>query len=79
MMVTNTSSATIQGPIETVLSNLSANAAMVNAMGTSNGSPYIKVSSAPLAPGATASVQIQFTNPTNGFINFTPVTLSGAL
>jgi len=47
---------------------------MVNASGTRNASPYINVSSASLAPGASASVQIQFTNPSGSYIGYTPVT-----
>jgi len=42
------------------------------------GNPYIIVSAGTLAAGASASVAIQFKNPTNGSISFTPVTYSGA-
>jgi hypothetical protein len=72
-------SATVaSGPIEVVLTNLSANAAMMNETGTFGGGPYILVTAGTLAPGASASVAIQFTNSTNGSITFTPVAYSGA-
>jgi len=77
MTVTNTSASTIQGPIQVVLTDLSPNAMMVNASGKSGGNPYITVTNGALASGASASVLIQFTNSTNGFITFTPVTYSG--
>ncbi len=78
LKVTNKSAALINGPVQVVLTNLSANAAMVNQSGVQNGSPYITVTPGPLAAGASATVVIQFTNPSNGFINFTPVTYSGS-
>jgi hypothetical protein len=78
MTVTNTSGAQISGPIEVVLTGLSSNVTMVNQTGTLIGSPYIRVSVAALAPGASASVSIQFQNPSNGFITYTPVTYSRA-
>jgi len=61
-----------------VLTNLSSNATMMNETGMFGGNPYIIVSAGTLAAGASASVAIQFKNPTNGSISFTPVTYSGA-
>ena len=77
MTVTNTSGAAISGPIQVVLTALPAGVTMVNNTGTRNGNPYITVSAGALAPGATVSVTIQFMNPSNGFITYTPVTDSG--
>jgi sulfur-oxidizing protein SoxB len=66
-----------------VSTNLSSDATMTNNTGMFSGSPYITVTVGALAPagspGASASVSIQFTNPTNGFVTFTPVTYSGGL
>jgi hypothetical protein len=79
LRVQNTSAAPIGGPIEVVLTNLSANATMMNETGAVGGGvPYIVVSAGTLAAGASASVAIQFKNSTNGSISFTPVTYSGA-
>jgi uncharacterized repeat protein (TIGR01451 family) len=77
MTVTNTGTTSISGPIQVVLTNLSSNATMTNKTGTFNGSPYITVSAGALAAGKSVSVTITFTNPTNRFINYTPVTVSG--
>jgi len=77
MTVKNTSGVELPGPIQVVLTKLSSNATMVNKTGVVNGDPYITVSAETLAAGASASVSIQFMNPSNGFINFTPVTYSG--
>jgi predicted extracellular nuclease len=79
MTVTNTGVSSINGPVNVVLTNLPANVTMTNQTGIYNGSPYITVSAGTLAPGASATVSIQFTNPSNGFINYTPVTYSGLL
>ena len=77
MTVTNTTGAPISGPIQVVLTNLTAGVTMWNNTGIRNGSPYITVSPGTLAPGAAVSVSIQFQNPSNGFITYTPVTDSG--
>jgi|SRR5579884_583980 len=79
LVVTNTGSGTINGPVNVVLTNLSANATMANSNGTYQGSPYITVSPDPIAPKASVKVTIQFQNPSNDFITFTPVTQSGDL
>ena len=78
MTVTNTGGSAIAAPIQVVLNNLTAGVTMTNNTGLRNGSPYITVvSSGSLAPGASVSVVIQFSNPGNGFIGFTPETDSG--
>lgn len=77
--VTNISATAISSPVQVVLTNLTAGVTMVNGSGTSNGSPYITVSTVPLAPGVPASVTIQFLNPSNGPITYTPVTYAGGL
>lgn len=77
--VTNASGTAITGPIEVALTNLTPGVTMVNNTGTFSGSPYITVSPTNLAAGASANVVIQVTNPSNGFINYSPVTYSGAL
>jgi hypothetical protein len=79
MTVTNTSSTSISGPIEVVLTNLTAGVAMRNNTGAQNGSPYITVTSASLAPGESSKVMIEFSNTKNASISFTPVTYSGSL
>jgi hypothetical protein len=77
LTVKNTSGSAIGGPVQVVLTKLPSNVTMVNGTGVRNGDPYITVSAGTLAPGASANVMIQFNNPSNGFIDFTPVTYSG--
>jgi hypothetical protein len=79
MTVSNTGGAPVPGPIQVIFTDLSSNATMANNTGVTGGNPYIQVSAGPLAPGASVSVPIEFTNSNNGFITFTPVTHSGPL
>jgi hypothetical protein len=84
MTVTNTSGSAITGPVQVVLTNLTPGVTMTNNTGMFvgppyNGSPFITVSVPNLAAGAAVNVLIQFTDPSNGFINYTPVTFSGGL
>jgi hypothetical protein len=78
MTVTNTSKSSLDGPIQVVLTNLS-NGALMNGNGMSGGSPYVTISAGALAPGGSASLMLQFSNPSNGLIAYTPVTYSGGL
>ena len=57
--------------------NLSSNATMVNMSGTHAGLPYDTLSTGALGAGASASVLLQFSNPSNGSITFTTATFSG--
>jgi outer membrane protein assembly factor BamB len=77
LTVTNTNAVAINGPVQVILSKLSVNATMVNNTGVRNGSPYITVSPGVLAPGTSVSVSIQFTNPSNGYIDFIPLPVTG--
>jgi outer membrane protein assembly factor BamB len=78
MTVSNTSGSTINGPISTVLTNLTSGVSVVNGNGTRNGNPYLTVTNGPLAPGASVTVQVQFNDPAAVPIYFTPVTYSGS-
>jgi hypothetical protein len=77
MTVTNTSTTTITGPVQVVLTGLTAGVTMTNNTGLRNGNYYITAAANAIAPGASVSVSIQFTNPNNSSIGFTPVTDSG--
>jgi hypothetical protein len=74
MTVKNTGTTPIGGPIRVVLINLSSNATMTNYAGFFSGRPFITVSTGTLAVGASVSVTIQFRNPSNLPITYTPVT-----
>ncbi|MGD0883744.1 MAG: metallophosphoesterase family protein [Thermodesulfovibrionales bacterium] len=54
---------------------LITNVTLVNATGQNNGAPMIQVSTSGLAAGASITVPLQFTNPSNVPITFTPAVL----
>jgi glycosidase len=78
LRVRNTSGRNVFGPLQVVLTDLSPGVTLANAAGTYLGSPYITIPRVTrLEPGAAASVQVQFNNPANEKIRFTPATYSG--
>ena len=78
--ITNTGSTAIARPITIVLSGLTAGVTAANASGVAPGQgPYYTVTGTdPLMAGQTATVPVQFTNPTNARIGFVVKTYSGA-
>jgi hypothetical protein len=80
--VQNTSSSLLQGPVSLVLDALSSNAALVNGNNYTSctmpsGSSVVNLQSSPLSPGQSAVVTLQFSNPTNQGIIYTPRVLGG--
>jgi hypothetical protein len=79
--VTNILTVPITGPIVLVLDDLSSNTSLANktgnTVGAPAGNPYIMISNSDLAPGATATVSLEFTNPSSGGITYTPRPISG--
>jgi hypothetical protein len=78
----NTSSITVTGPIYFALENLSANTSVTNLTGlTANhnptSSPYLVASSTDLAPDATLTLTLEFTNPSSGGITYTARVITG--
>ncbi|MES2568802.1 MAG: hypothetical protein V4710_01955 [Verrucomicrobiota bacterium] len=76
--ITNPHSEPLAGPFHLVLDSLSSNAALTNSIGSTvnyapMGSPVISFPSigASLAPGASATVTLQFSNSNNGAITYT--------
>jgi len=77
--ITNATNDTIDGPFQIVLDSLTNGVSLVNATSTFGGWPFITVSAAgALAPGQSASVNVQFKNPSNSVINLSPVVFSGS-
>lgn len=73
--ITNNNAGALTGPFYLVLDTLSVNASLSNATGATTvyaptGSPYITIPGGTLAPGASATVTLQFTNPTNAAITY---------
>jgi uncharacterized repeat protein (TIGR03803 family) len=77
--ITNISGSTISGPFQVLFTVLTAGVTLANANGDFSGSPYLTTKAASLAPGQSATVSVQFNNPTFGMINFTPVIYSGSI
>lgn len=92
LTITNTSSADsagrtdrgstggpINGPLHVVFTNLTQNVRLMNGTGVFNGRPYITVAVDTLAPGESVNVPVEFANPTNNPITYTPVIYAGTL
>jgi hypothetical protein len=77
--VTNIGSQAVAGPLELVLTGLNAAVTVANCTGSFQNNPYMGLSSTSLAPGASVSVSVQFTDPSNTTILATPVVYSGVL
>ncbi len=78
--ITNISSGVINGPLQILFTGLTAGVTLANATGNFSGAPYLTVPAvASLAPGQSATVSVQFDNPSFGTINFTPVIYSGSI
>ena len=78
----NNSGSPIAGPISLALDALSANARLFNSAGTTAcaaplGSPYVSIAG-PLAPGSSAFVVLQFTDPTRTGFSYSTRVLAGA-
>lgn len=78
--VTNIGTTPINGPLELVLTSLTTGVTLANATGTFEGNSYIAITLAgALGAGQSATLPVQFKNPSNAAINFTPVVYSGSL
>jgi hypothetical protein len=77
--ITNVSGAAISGPFQIVLDSLTSGVTVSNASGTFGGWSFVSVPNvSTLGPGQSASVTVEFKNPSNGTINFSPVPYSGS-
>jgi len=74
---TNISGAVINGPLQFKLDGLNAGVTLDNQTGTQDGSPYITLANGSIAPGATVTVGVTFTNPSKAAITYTPKLISG--
>jgi hypothetical protein len=74
---TNTSGAVINGPLQFKLDGLSAGVTLDNQSGTQGGAPYITLSNGSIAPGATVTVAVTFTNPSKALVAYTAKLISG--
>jgi hypothetical protein len=78
--LTNTGTAAINGPFQIFFTSLTSGTTLSNAAGVFLDSPVITVPALTgLAPGQSATVDVQFSNPSAQRIKFTPVVYSGEL
>jgi hypothetical protein len=78
--LTNISSSVVSGPLQILFTGLPAGMTLANA--TANFSPvtpYLTIPTLALEPGQSVTVRVQFTNPSNATINFTPAIYSGSI
>lgn len=75
---TNKTGSTINGPFHVTFSGLTAGVTLDNATGKHNGVPYITAGAASVAPGATVSISMTFTNPARSPIGFSNAIIAGA-
>jgi uncharacterized protein len=76
--ITNTSGAALRGPLQLVLANLSAGAALTNANGVGPNGPYVTaLSSGSLAPGTSVTATIRIAAPQSNSPIYTPLVFSG--
>ena len=75
LIVTNTGSVAVSGKILLVeLMNLTPGVTLMDATGTTGGNPFIAMpGKGTVAPGESVSVKLQFKNPSNALISFTPI------
>jgi len=77
--VSNNGTNTLNAPINIVLSLLSNKVTLLNATGMTGGVPYITIPAVPtLAPRASVTFSVQFSNPSDAVINFTPTGYTGS-
>jgi hypothetical protein len=73
LTITNTSNATISGNLTETLDDLTSGVTLTNATGSNSGFPTIG-SVVSLAPGASATLPVIFSNPANLLITYNPIT-----
>ena len=79
VILTNLSAGAISGPLQILFTGLSPGVTLVNATGNFAGTPYLTVPAlASLPPGQSVTVNVQFKNPSNALITFTPAIYSGS-
>ena len=75
---TNKTGAAITGPFHITFSGLAAGITLDNASGQHNGVPYLTAAAGSVAPGASVTVNMTFTNPAKAAIGFSNAVYRGA-
>jgi hypothetical protein len=71
--ITNISGVTLSGPFPVLFTGLTPGVTLTNATGSVQAGPYINPGVGSLAAGQSITLPVQFRNPSNVLINFTPV------
>ena len=74
---TNKSAAAISGPFQVMFDGLPAGVTLDNKSGDQNGSPYVTVNNGAIAPGATVTLSMTFSNPSKALVSYTTKIISG--
>jgi uncharacterized protein len=74
----NTTAATINGPFHVTFSGLAAGVTVDGAAGTKDGAPYITAANGTLAAGATATLNVTFSNPAKVGISYSNAIYTGS-
>jgi hypothetical protein len=77
MTATNIGKTALAGPVQVLLTGIPSVVTLSNASGNLGGIPYVTVAAGTLNPGSSASVLIQFSNPSNQSITYQPFTYAG--
>jgi predicted extracellular nuclease len=75
---TNKTAAPISGPFQVLFSGLSAGVTLDNKSGDQGGYPYLTANGGTIAPGATITVSITFSNPNKVAVGYTPKIITGS-
>ena len=73
LTITNEDRAGLTGPFQVVLTGLTPGVTLVNAKGEVSGASYLTINKTSLAPGQSATAQVNFRNPSHLMIDFTGV------
>ena len=78
--VTNTGASVVSGPLQLFFAGLTPDVTLTSAINNLWGTAYVTVPGiGSLEPGQSATLSVQFKNPTTAGITFTPVIYSGSL
>jgi hypothetical protein len=79
VVVTNTSDVSLPGPIYLAFKDLPSAVLLANKTGTQKGVSFITAAISGLAPGESATVHVEFTNPLKLLLSFGTVVYAGSL
>ncbi|MFL6414757.1 MAG: lamin tail domain-containing protein [Bryobacteraceae bacterium] len=79
LVLSNTSTVALRGPIYVGITNLPAAAVLTNKSGTQKGVSFVVAADSGLAPGQSITVPVEFTNPLKLPLNFSTVIYAGSL